>query len=597
MKKNIILIFCILLINRAWTQNVAINNDGSIPHASAMLDIKSTDKGLLIPRVNLLSETDITTINNPRLSLLIYNNNGTLPDGEGFYYWNGNLWTKLATRTNLYNLAWNVGGNAATNPANDFIGTTDNKPLIFKTNNILSGKIEPGPNNVFFGQSAGLNNTSGNNNSFFGHLSGTANTTGSNNLFAGQFAGTSNTTGNGNAFAGHAAGRENTMGNRNTFLGEDAGINNTSGNQNTLIGNGAGRDNTTASGLVAIGLDALSSNTTGYNNVAIGTAALKNAVNTQKQVAIGDSALYFSTGSFNTATGSKALYSSTTGFENTANGVEALYSNTTGLTNTAVGYYSMRLNTNGNANTATGKNAMYSNTAGNNNSATGYSSLYANTTGNSNSAFGYNSLYINTTGDFNTAIGESALRYNTTGSNNTAIGYDAGPQPFVPNLVNTTCIGDEARVTTSNTMVFGNGDVVHWAFGKNTTFVNAALDVGSNSTNGNGAYLTLGGTWTNTSSRKKKENFSDINGLELLQKIIQLPVQKWKYKGTGEYHIGPVAEDFYKLFGLGTDDKGISTVDPAGIALAAIQEQQRMIEKQNKLIEQLQKRIEVLEKK
>ncbi len=590
MKQIILTSLCIIVFAQAYAQSVAINTDASLPHASAMLDIKSTDKGLLIPRVNLVSESDITTITNPRLSLLIYNNNAALPDGEGFYFWNGNFWTKLITRTNLSNLAWNLTGNAGTNPSNDFIGTTDNKPLIFKTNNILSGKIEPGPNNVFFGQSAGLNNTSGNNNSFFGHLSGGANTTGSNNLFAGHFSGTSNTTGSGNAFAGHAAGRENTTGNRNTFLGEDAGINNTTGNQNTLVGNGAGRDNTTASGLVAIGLDALSSNTTGYNNVAIGTAALKNAVNTQKQVAIGDSALYFSTGSFNTATGSKALYSSTTGFENTANGVEALYSNTTGLTNTAVGYYSMRLNTSGNANTATGKNAMYSNTAGNNNSATGYSSLSANTTGNSNSAFGYNSLYINATGDFNTAIGESALRYNTTGSNNTAIGYDAGPQPFVPNLVNTTCIGDEARVTTSNTMVFGNGDVVHWAFGSDATQASQAIQVGTNSTNGNGAFLTIGGTWTNTSSRKKKEDFSDINGLELLQKIQKMPVQKWKYKGTNEYHIGPVAEDFYKLFGLGTDDKGISTVDPAGIALAAIQEQQ-------KIIEQLLKRLEVLEKK
>ncbi len=81
-----------------------------------------------------------------------------------------------------------------------------------------------------------------------------------------------------------------------------------------------------------------------------------------------------------------------------------------------------------------------------------------------------------------------------------------------------------------------------------------------------------------------------------MQKVKELPVQRWKYKGTNEYHIGSVAEDFYKAFGLGMDDKGISTVDPSGIALAAIQEQQRIIEKQNDLILQLQKRIEALEK-
>ncbi len=114
---------------------------------------------------------------------------------------------------------------------------------------------------------------------------------------------------------------------------------------------------------------------------------------------------------------------------------------------------------------------------------------------------------------------------------------------------------------------------------------------------GNDAFLTTGGTWTNASSSLKKENFSNMNTTDLLQKIQNIRIQKWKYKGTSEYHIGPVAEDFYKLFGLGTDDQGISTVDPSGIALAAIQEQQRMIEKQNELIMRLEKRIEMLERK
>jgi trimeric autotransporter adhesin len=237
MKRFILTGLCIIAFVYAQSQNVAINNDGTTPHASAMLDIKSPDKGLLIPRINLVSDSDITTISSPRLSLLIYNTSNTLPDGEGFYFWNGNKWSKLITRTNLGNLAWNVSGNNGTNGNTDFIGTTDNRPLVFKTNNIPSGKIDPGPNNVFFGQSAGLNILSGNNNSFFGHSAGRANTTGSNNLFAGSLSGTSNLIGNGNAFVGHAAGRENITGNRNTFLGEDAGINNVAGDENVFIGN------------------------------------------------------------------------------------------------------------------------------------------------------------------------------------------------------------------------------------------------------------------------------------------------------------------------------------------------------------------------
>jgi hypothetical protein len=81
-----------------------------------------------------------------------------------------------------------------------------------------------------------------------------------------------------------------------------------------------------------------------------------------------------------------------------------------------------------------------------------------------------------------------------------------------------------------------------------------------------------------------------LDGGELLQKIKQLDIRKWKYKGTEEYHVGPTAQDFYKLFNLGLDDKGISTIDPSGIALAAIQ----LLINEN---EELKKRIEKLEKK
>ena len=49
-------------------------------------------------------------------------------------------------------------------------------------------------------------------------------------------------------------------------------------------------------------------------------------------------------------------------------------------------------------------------------------------------------------------------------------------------------------------------------------------------------------------------------------------------------HIGPMAQDFYKLFNLGNDDKSISTIDPSGIALAAIKEQQKIIDSQQSAI-------------
>jgi len=78
-------------------QSVGINGDGSAPDNSAMLDVRSTDKGLLIPQIALQTVNDITTIANPALSLLVYNTSNGAGLTTGYYYWSGSLWTKLTT--------------------------------------------------------------------------------------------------------------------------------------------------------------------------------------------------------------------------------------------------------------------------------------------------------------------------------------------------------------------------------------------------------------------------------------------------------------------------------------------------------------------
>jgi hypothetical protein len=107
-----------------------------------------------------------------------------------------------------------------------------------------------------------------------------------------------------------------------------------------------------------------------------------------------------------------------------------------------------------------------------------------------------------------------------------------------------------------------------------------------------GGYLTTGGDWTNASDRNSKENFEEVNETELLELISEMDISKWNYKAQGEEvkHIGPVAQDFYEKFGLGTDDKSISTVDASGIALAAI----KALYQEN---QELKKRLEKLESK
>lgn len=76
-------------------QGVAINTSGDTANSSAMLDISSASKGLLIPRVSLNSINDTTTIPGPATSLLVYNTNASMIGGsEGFWYYNGAIWVQ-----------------------------------------------------------------------------------------------------------------------------------------------------------------------------------------------------------------------------------------------------------------------------------------------------------------------------------------------------------------------------------------------------------------------------------------------------------------------------------------------------------------------
>ncbi|MDD2964015.1 MAG: tail fiber protein [Bacteroidales bacterium] len=71
-------------------QNVGINSDGSTPNASAMLDVKSTNSGILIPR---MTATQKGGISSPATGLLVYQTDGA----AGFYYYTGSAWTMLGT--------------------------------------------------------------------------------------------------------------------------------------------------------------------------------------------------------------------------------------------------------------------------------------------------------------------------------------------------------------------------------------------------------------------------------------------------------------------------------------------------------------------
>lgn len=98
-----------------------------------------------------------------------------------------------------------------------------------------------------------------------------------------------------------------------------------------------------------------------------------------------------------------------------------------------------------------------------------------------------------------------------------------------------------------------------------------------------------------TSDRDAKKDFQPIKPREVLAKVANLPISEWQYKqdknDTPARHIGPVAQDFSAAFALGHDDKHISMVDAAGVALAAIQGLNEKVEEKDARIQQLEQTV------
>lgn len=581
---------CVCTITTKTFAQAAINTDGSAPHASTMLHVKSANKGLLIPNVALASLTDVVTIASPALSLLVYNTNATLPLGTGYYYWSGSGWNKLIVATDIASASWSLSGNTGTTTSH-FLGTTDKKNLRFRVNNQVIGGLDTLGGNIFWGigalAGAGANarrnivlgNGALNEAVVASDMIAIGDSACGNTVFGGTAiaigpGALKNSTTAGGIAIGYAA-LENCTSQENIAIGAFSGDRSTTGNLNIILGNYALYFNRTGNRNVAIGHNAVGSNNniSVSSNLAIGIDALSNT-NTSEQIAIGDSAL------------AKTL----SGLKNTAIGFKAAKTNLDGIENTVLGYQALAFNSTGDGNTALGNLALHNTSLASYNTAIGDSALFTfnGVAAGRNTAVGYRSAVF-TTGLRNTALGSHTLETNTSGSRNTAIGFSAGVSTSA--LDNTTALGAGVSVSSSNTMAFGDDAVTKWVFGLSTTSTaSKALEVGNSASNGNGAYLTNGGTWTNTSDKNLKEDFLQVNGQEILNKVSSLSIQQWRYKGTSEYHIGPVAQDFKAAFNLGIDDKSISTIDPAGVALAAIQQ----LIKEN---QELKKRIEILERK
>jgi len=298
---------------------------------------------------------------------------------------------------------------------------------------------------------------------------------------------------------------------------------------NTLIGATHNTTNTGGSN-VWVGNDAGRVNTTGYSNTFVGYAAGK--ANT-----IGSNLCFF---------GTFSGFSNTTGVENTFLGYGTGQANTTGSSNTFVGYKSGIKNIDG------GSNAFLGDLTGN-----------QNVSGAQNVFIGARAGIVSTASN-NTFLGYGSGLNVTTGSNNTFIGSTTNSSAV--DIVNSIVIGYNCNVDQSNTIRIGNPSITKIGIGR-TPSTNDIMDFQVTT-----AKLTTGGVWTNASDRRLKNNFQDLDANDILNKVNQLHIQRWHYIADRQpvTHIGPVAQDFHALFGVG-DDTTISTIDPSGVALLAIQ--------------------------
>jgi hypothetical protein len=110
---------------------IKIGDNPNVIDSNSVLEIESTNKGLLLPRLLLSSTTTAAPLSAFVQGMFVYNtatSNDVIP---GIYYCDGSKWVHIVSDAT----SWNLNGNSGTLSANHFLGTTDQAPLVFKTNN------------------------------------------------------------------------------------------------------------------------------------------------------------------------------------------------------------------------------------------------------------------------------------------------------------------------------------------------------------------------------------------------------------------------------------------------------------------------------
>jgi hypothetical protein len=118
---------------------------------------------------------------------------------------------------------------------------------------------------------------------------------------------------------------------------------------------------------------------------------------------------------------------------------------------------------------------------------------------------------------------------------------------------------------------------------------------GSGATDQTVSWTPGSASWSFSSDRNLKDNFSPLDLQVISEKVCKLPLCEWSYKGFSQRHIGPMAQDFHAIFPLNDNDKMLDDADLHGVELAAIQGLNQKVDEKMKAkdaeIKQLQQNV------
>ena len=422
----------------------------------------------------------------------------------------------------LVGVCWDTQGNAGTNPTTDFLGTIDAQPLVLRTQNVPSLRIEPSA--ALFNGSPATTNT----------IAGSS----ANNVTTGVRGATISGGGvpSGSSDPDFANEAPNRVTDHYGFVG---------GGYRNQAGDGLGLTSDAAFAVVAGGAQ----NTASGPRSTVGGGDTNVASEFRSTI---------SGGSQNTASGLGASIGG--GVNNAAVGQGSAVAGGSG--NCAGGTYSWSGGRRAKSRPATDPGALVQACDG---------LTYPGGSGDA--------------GTFIWADSQE-LDFVSTGSNQFLVRADGGLMlntnaPFASGddlVVGARPIGGDADsdlrlLTRSNKSVnFFVNDTTG-----SLSIVLSALATGNNRISvsggaGGAATLSNGGAWTNASSRSFKTGLMEVDPTAILDRLVALPISTWTYLGSDEgTHLGPMAEDFKAAFDLAGDGKSIATVDADGVALAAIQ--------------------------